>query len=166
MAWSATSLSELSKGNAAVDSPRQSRNKIKGFTSHVIPGRFTMVLSLLGEVGVAHGIDWGQRVQTPQGKLNQLREEQSDFGEYSYINRGPYPNLTGKMPPFKARLRWHRTRYKWYVSAPHWLLILCIATTGFIPWLRPWRGYSLRTLLIFTTLVAVILGLVVYAARK
>lgn len=144
----------------------QSRNEIKGFTSHLIPHRFTMVLSLLGEVGVAHGSDWEERVQTPEGKLNQLRGDQPDIFEYSYINRGPYPNLTGKMPPFRSRLRWHRTKYQWYVGAPHWLLILCFAATGSIPWLRPSRKYSLRTLLTATTLVAVVLGLVIYAAGK
>jgi hypothetical protein len=144
----------------------QSRTEIKGITSHVIPHRFTMVLSLLGEVGVAHGIDWEERVQTPHGELNHFSKESPGQGEYSYINRGPYPRLTGKMPPFKARLRWYRAKYHWYIGAPHWLIVLFIATIGAVPWLRPSRAYSLRTLLIVTTLVAVVLGLAIWVTRK
>ena len=51
------------------------------------------------------------------------------------------------------------------VTVPHWFLILVIAllaTLTWMPWL-PWR-FSLRTLLIATTLVAVALGIVVAAA--
>jgi hypothetical protein len=51
-----------------------------------------------------------------------------------------------------------------YFALPHWLLILAFVLFSAAPWL-PWR-FSLRTLLIATTLVAVVLGLVVYAAGK
>jgi hypothetical protein len=49
---------------------------------------------------------------------------------------------------------------------PHWLLVLLTgASSVFVGMRRPYRfNFSLRTLLIATTLVAVILGLVVYAA--
>jgi hypothetical protein len=48
----------------------------------------------------------------------------------------------------------------------HWLAVLFFATLGIVaaPCIK-WR-FSLRTLLIVTTLVAVVLGLMVYAARK
>ena len=52
----------------------------------------------------------------------------------------------------------------WYVSIPDWFLILLCCAVGSIPWLR-WR-FTLRTLLIATTLVAALLGLAVYATRK
>jgi len=45
---------------------------------------------------------------------------------------------------------------------PYWLLTLPLVTLAAAPWLR-WR-FSLRNLLIATTLVAVVLGLAVYAA--
>ncbi len=45
----------------------------------------------------------------------------------------------------------------------YWLVILPIATLSIAPWIR--RQFSLRTLLIAITLVAVILGAVVIAAR-
>jgi hypothetical protein len=47
---------------------------------------------------------------------------------------------------------------------PFWPLILEACLVAVLPWIR-WR-FSLRTLLIATTLVAVVLGLVVWAARQ
>jgi hypothetical protein len=48
--------------------------------------------------------------------------------------------------------------------APFWLPALLSVALAVTPWIsRSWR-FSLRTLLVATTLVAVILGLVVYAA--
>jgi hypothetical protein len=54
----------------------------------------------------------------------------------------------------------------WVFVAPHWLCIAVAATLSSLPWL-PWsKRFSLRTLLIATTLVAAVLGLVVWAATK
>jgi hypothetical protein len=47
---------------------------------------------------------------------------------------------------------------------PHWSLVVLYATLAAVPWLR-WR-FSLRTLLIATTAIAVVLGLIVWAASK
>jgi hypothetical protein len=44
-----------------------------------------------------------------------------------------------------------------------WIVIPIVAVVGILPWL-PWR-FTTRTLLIATTLVAVVLGLIVYFAR-
>ena len=52
------------------------------------------------------------------------------------------------------------------LTIPYWILVLAIAALGLIagaPWIN-WH-FSLRTLLIATTLVAVVLGLLVWAAR-
>jgi hypothetical protein len=49
---------------------------------------------------------------------------------------------------------------------PYWPVVLLastLAVLGVLPWLR-WR-FSLRTLLIATTLVALVLGAIVYAVR-
>jgi hypothetical protein len=48
------------------------------------------------------------------------------------------------------------------ISISHWIYILCFAALAVLPWIRQlrWR-FSLRTLLIATTLVAVVLGLIV-----
>jgi hypothetical protein len=48
-------------------------------------------------------------------------------------------------------------------AIPDWLPVLVAAVFAIIPWLR-WR-FSLRTLLIATTLVAAVLGLIVYALK-
>jgi hypothetical protein len=62
------------------------------------------------------------------------------------------------------RMSGNITLKNWQFVAPGWVLGgLCVAVAG-LPWLR-WR-FSLRTLLIVTTLVAVVLGLAVYAGRK
>ncbi len=51
------------------------------------------------------------------------------------------------------------------LDIPFWFLVLGSAMIAAVPWFHyRWR-FSLRTLLIATTLVAVVLGLVVYAAR-
>jgi hypothetical protein len=46
------------------------------------------------------------------------------------------------------------------VVIPHWFAMLFTLVLGVLPWLR-WR-FSLRTLIIATTLIAVVLGLVVW----
>jgi hypothetical protein len=51
-----------------------------------------------------------------------------------------------------------------YVLFPHWLPLLVGTSLALSPWLR-WR-FSLRTLLIAITLVAVVLGLAIYAIRN
>ncbi len=51
-------------------------------------------------------------------------------------------------------------------SVPHWFLILMSTTLAAAPWLPWWSNrFGLRTLLITTTLVAVLLGLIVWATR-
>jgi hypothetical protein len=50
------------------------------------------------------------------------------------------------------------------ITVPQWLLVLPVLLLTASPWLR--YRFSLRTLLIVTTLVAVVLGLAVYAASK
>ena len=50
-----------------------------------------------------------------------------------------------------------------WMTIPYWAFAAFAVGLGGVPWL-PWK-YSLRTLLIATTAIAVILGLVVYATR-
>jgi hypothetical protein len=53
-----------------------------------------------------------------------------------------------------------------YIAVPHWFLAGLLGTIGLIPWL-PWsKRFSLRTLLIATTLVAVALAMIVVMRRN
>jgi hypothetical protein len=51
-------------------------------------------------------------------------------------------------------------------TAPDWFAILFCAILGGTTWIRWPKRFSLRTLLIATTLVAVVLGLIVWATRQ
>jgi hypothetical protein len=66
-------------------------------------------------------------------------------------------------------LRWYcshgvRAFREFILALPHWLVLLFTIVVAAAPWLR-WR-FRLRTLFIATTLVAVMLGLIVYAVRR
>jgi hypothetical protein len=73
-------------------------------------------------------------------------------------------------PAYRAGWHGREFEFRWYrypngveVFMPHWFIVTLAAALGTIPWIR---RFSLRTLLIATTLIAVVLGLAVYAARK
>jgi len=51
------------------------------------------------------------------------------------------------------------------VAVPHWFPVLVLAALAAAPWIRWSRRFSLRTLLIATTLVAVVLGIFVVLSR-
>jgi hypothetical protein len=52
---------------------------------------------------------------------------------------------------------------EWVAQCPHWFLFAIAAVFAALPWIN--NRFSLRTLLIATTLVAVVLGLALYSAR-
>ncbi len=52
------------------------------------------------------------------------------------------------------------------IAVPDWVFVGSALTIGVIPWIRWSNRFSLRTLLIATTVVAAVLGLAVYVARK
>ena len=54
-----------------------------------------------------------------------------------------------------------RWRDSFGMVLPYWFLILCVLVLAAVPWLPLSKRFSLRTLLIATTLIAVVLGLVV-----
>jgi hypothetical protein len=57
--------------------------------------------------------------------------------------------------------RWVSVNNEYEANLPFWLLTITTAATSVAPWLRWSKRFSLRTLLIATTLVAVVLGLVI-----
>jgi hypothetical protein len=83
----------------------------------------------------------------------------SRYGVFTDLSESGFMSSIGtlRMGP-GVRLR------HWQFGTPCWFVIgVCISAFA-IPWLR--LRFNLRTLLIATTLVAVVLGLVVWAARK
>lgn len=70
----------------------------------------------------------------------------------------------------------HDTLYPWgwitsdvgyALIVTYWFVVVASAICAAVPWLRwlPWR-FSLRTMLLATTAIAVVLGLVVWATRS
>jgi hypothetical protein len=98
------------------------------------------------------------------------------------IQRRQVGSLSGLRPLWPVEFEWsfesersdryvstRATFYAWSnpnnaVVVPHWFGILPLAGLTALPWL-PWR-FSLRTLLIATTLVAILLGLIVYYPKS
>ncbi len=70
------------------------------------------------------------------------------------------------VPPETPEPHWDFTSNKRFTAAefPHWCLAFMLASLAVVPWIR--YRFSLRTLLIATTLVAVVLGLIVWQARR
>ena len=56
------------------------------------------------------------------------------------------------------------SRSNWVIQVPYWFTVATFLIIATIPWL-PWK-FSLRTLLIATTLIAVVLGLVVRSIQS
>ena len=92
------------------------------------------------------GILYGRRVIPFQFKTFELQE-----GGMAFLRSKPTFRF---MEPLKGG------RGSCVFSSPHWFLVLLACLVAGTPWLR-WR-FSLRTLLIVVTLVAVVLGLVVW----
>ena len=81
---------------------------------------------------------------------------------------GPAGTIDSNLKPLEfSRDSGPATAFGFFISAPYWCCVFFLATLAVLPWIRQckWR-FTLRTLLIATTVVAVVLGLAVYAARK
>jgi hypothetical protein len=80
----------------------------------------------------------------------------AEGGSWSYSSGSP---LSPAAPGFP---------YLYYSRfvVPNWFAIVLLALLGTLPW-QPWLRwrFTLRTLLVATTLVAIVLGLLVYATR-
>jgi hypothetical protein len=62
----------------------------------------------------------------------------------------------------QQRLQWEIKSENQEVTIPYWCLTLICGIVGAAPWIRWKWHFGLRTLLIATTLVAVVLGLIVW----
>jgi hypothetical protein len=76
-----------------------------------------------------------------------------------------FSSVTGKPPVSWVGFRWQFKPSLVVIVFPFWIVVLTPATFTVIPWLHWKRRFSLRTLLIATTLVAAVLGAIVWATR-
>jgi hypothetical protein len=128
--------------------------KARDQTRGVISSHFHLyVTSLNGEIAMAAD-EWPGK---PHPWIFESKTE-------SYNMVAVLPDITGKPPLSWIGLRWYFKPNLWVLVSPHWLAAALAAVVGVIPWAPFRRRFSLRTLLIAATLVAVVLGVVVYAA--
>jgi hypothetical protein len=74
-----------------------------------------------------------------------------------------FSSVKGKPPLSWLAFRWQFKPNLVVFVLPYWFLVLLSAILAAVPWIR-WK-FSLRTLLIATTLVAVVSSAIVYAMR-
>jgi hypothetical protein len=85
---------------------------------------------------------------------------------YNQANENSWRREISDRSWIKYRFHWNITGGCDSIGCPHWFacsVLAAIATLLWIPWSR---GFSLRTLIIATTVVCVALGLAVYAVRE
>jgi hypothetical protein len=100
-------------------------------------------------------------LRSSEGVISLLKAESEvgDWGIYSIVHP---PGMEGRRGP-----SWRVATTGspgWFVDAPYWFFVAAFALIGIAFWRPPLR-FSLRTMLIATTLVAALLGAIVYASR-
>jgi hypothetical protein len=118
-------------------------------------------LSSYGEIGI--GVSTARSWRTP-GTQAYSRLTFPYMNSWQPDARHPYLSLLGfRLGPY---LLVYHTESIVHVVFPFWFALLIIASLGAAPH-APWsKRFSLRTLLIATTLVAVMLGLVVWLGHS
>src|SRR4029079_17832640 len=84
-------------------------------------------------------------------------------GAWEVLDDRPHPLIAAQPPHRFAGIRWNCTNTLSIVAVPHLLLATIVAIVGLAPWTK--RRFTLRTLLIATTLVAVVLGAIVWMSQ-
>jgi hypothetical protein len=98
------------------------------------------------------GSDCGEIYLAPHAYPGKLSDRTNGWGYYISSAR-PTLNELANLPILSQRT----------IHSPYWSLVAASFTLAALPWLR--SQFSLRTLLIATTLVAVVLGLAAWAGR-
>lgn len=104
-----------------------------------------------GRIGISNRqMRWAPRIVLIRSRVSQpYREYQDDLGQTST----------------SAWFRLMHWRGFSELLVPYWGIVLTSGVLAAAPWIWWSRRFSLRTLLIATTLIAVVLGLIVYASR-
>jgi hypothetical protein len=119
---------------------RSANHRMDVVTGKLLANRGFIFGSIYGEVE----FEWMDRVRSPTLKWERRSMVMNLLKEPCYF------------PPVVATFRREVVPGFIRLSFPHWFLVLLSVCLGGIPWIR-WR-FSLRTLLIIITLVAVVLG--------
>jgi hypothetical protein len=114
---------------------------------------------------------WRDRLEAPwlkSGLINVWSKQGQLACLRVYSTPGHWRITTSRIhsqAPILAQLKsaWQADGQSSLVYFPHWIPVLVLAALAASPWL-PWR-FSLRTLLIATTIVAVSLGMIMAIAR-
>jgi hypothetical protein len=120
------------------------------------------------------------------GKLLNIQSYRGEFGigRWSFPRPIPWRHSANRIDeidepakrlwtPMKDQAPLSYVGIRWQTLMPlnlfairYWSPVVLSGTLATLPWLSLWSGrYSLRTLLIATTLVAVVLGLIMWATR-
>lgn len=128
--------------------------------------RSTRTLDFLGWNKTRYG--WGVSITSFHGRC------EFSFASYNKAWTNMKAGFTSKAVP---NANWSWSSNPWldfginstdmgnhFLMVPHWFLVLVTSFLAVTPWI-PWY-FSLRTLIVATTLLAVILGLAVFTTRK
>jgi hypothetical protein len=105
--------------------------------------------------GQAAGIESG--IETDIGTVTVWRMDRSTLGHADFPWR-----LDKVYPAYVRPLIFEDPEFGFSITCPSFLLLVIILAVGGAPWVR---RFSIRTLLIVTTLVAAVLGSFVWAVR-
>jgi hypothetical protein len=109
-------------------------------------------------------IEWASYDLTKPDAPRHLPDPPWQFGS-RLIEPDPLLGIPSNIAPRPSWMWEHKSRgliSTFTVALPTWLPLAIIAGFVVLPWLTSVRRFSLRTLLIATTLVAVVLGLIVW----
>ena len=107
--------------------------------------------SVSGRIGISNRqMRWAPRILLTHSRQTRPYKEYKD--ESGQISTSAWFRL----------MRW---KAMWVLHIPDWFLVLTFGVLAGLPWFPRSKRFSLRTLLIATTLVAVGLGLIIWAAK-
>jgi hypothetical protein len=125
----------------------RSYSGLEAYVFRLSQNRRVAVVSEVGEAGIATKI--------ADAKWHVILNA---LGTRSTYSRLMLPE--DRQPLYRRIFLQNQEVYSWKLGVPYWVMVTACVALTIAPWLR-WR-FSLRTLLIATALVAVVLGLIVW----
>jgi hypothetical protein len=123
--------------------------------------RWIHVVSMLGQSAWAFA-------DSPWGKPTANQSGDNVLTRAAFTEGEPVEAIPDSIRlPLRDTLLFHWQSYDdgKLLTVPYWLPVFASSAFAIAPWIRWTRRFSLRTLLLATTLVAVVLGVIVWAVR-